>query len=108
MARARRGRLPGRARPAPRAARARGRRRAAHRGRSVSVIVGIDTSTAATSVGVLVAGGREVERRDDPAPQEGPRHAETLQPLLEQALTQAEVTWADVARICVGTGPGGF
>ena len=37
-----------------------------------------------------------------------PRHAETLQPLLEQALAQAEVGWEDVARICVGTGPGGF
>ena len=52
--------------------------------------------------------GREVERRDDPPRGERPRHAETLQPLLEQALAQAEVGWEDVARICVGTGPGGF
>jgi tRNA threonylcarbamoyladenosine biosynthesis protein TsaB len=74
----------------------------------VSAVVGIDTSTGATSVAVLVSGGREVERRDDPAPHERPRHAETLQPLLEQALAQAEVGWEDVARICVGTGPGGF
>jgi tRNA threonylcarbamoyladenosine biosynthesis protein TsaB len=71
-------------------------------------IVGIDTSTSATSVAVLVPGGREVERRDEPGRDEKPRHAETLQPLLEQALAQAEVTWEDVARICVGTGPGGF
>ncbi|WP_053227245.1 tRNA (adenosine(37)-N6)-threonylcarbamoyltransferase complex dimerization subunit type 1 TsaB [Solirubrobacter soli] len=72
------------------------------------VIVGIDTATSATSVAVLVPGGREVERRDDPAREERPRHAEMLQSLLEQALAQAEVSWDDVARICVGTGPGGF
>jgi tRNA threonylcarbamoyladenosine biosynthesis protein TsaB len=71
-------------------------------------IVGIDTSTSATSVAVLVPNGREVERRDDPGREERPRHAETLQPLLEQALAQAEVTWEDVVRICVGIGPGGF
>jgi tRNA threonylcarbamoyladenosine biosynthesis protein TsaB len=71
-------------------------------------IVGIDTATSATSVAVLVPAGREVERRDDPSRDERPRHAETLQPLLEQALAQAEVGWEDVARICVGTGPGGF
>jgi tRNA threonylcarbamoyladenosine biosynthesis protein TsaB len=75
-------------------------------------IVGIDTSTSATSVAVVGVGGdgvhREVERRDDPGRDEKPRHAERLQPLLEQALEQAQVTWEDVARICVGTGPGGF
>jgi tRNA threonylcarbamoyladenosine biosynthesis protein TsaB len=75
---------------------------------SGGVIVGIDTATSATSVAVLVPGGREVERRDDPSADERPRHAETLQPLLEQALAQAEAEWGDVARICVGTGPGGF
>jgi len=71
-------------------------------------IVGIDTATSSTSVAVLVPGGREVERRDDPSREERPRHAETLQPLLEQALVQAEVGWEDVTRICVGVGPGGF
>jgi tRNA threonylcarbamoyladenosine biosynthesis protein TsaB len=74
----------------------------------VSAIVGIDTSTRSTSVAVLVSAGREVERRDDPGPDERPRHAERLQPLLEQALEQAQVSWAEVDRICVGTGPGGF
>src|SRR4051794_18622101 len=71
-------------------------------------IVGIDTATSATSVAVLVPAGPEVERRDDPSRDERPRHAETLQPLLEQALAQAEVGWEDVGGICVGTGPGGF
>jgi tRNA threonylcarbamoyladenosine biosynthesis protein TsaB len=71
-------------------------------------VVGIDTSTSSTSVAVVVPAGREVERRDDPAKGERPRHAETLQPLLEQALAQAEVAWDEVVRICVGLGPGGF
>jgi tRNA threonylcarbamoyladenosine biosynthesis protein TsaB len=74
----------------------------------VSAVVGFDTATPSTSVAVLVPGGAEVELRDDPAPGEPPRHAETLQPLLEQALEQAAVGWDDVARICVGVGPGGF
>jgi tRNA threonylcarbamoyladenosine biosynthesis protein TsaB len=73
-----------------------------------TAIVGLDTSTRGTSVGVLVSAGREVERRDDPMPEEPPRHAEVLQTLLEQAMVQAEVTWENVTRICVGTGPGGF
>jgi tRNA threonylcarbamoyladenosine biosynthesis protein TsaB len=73
-----------------------------------TAIVGLDTSTRGTSVAVLVPSGREVERRDDPAAHEQPRHAEALQPLLEQALEQAAVGWDEVARICVGVGPGGF
>jgi len=71
-------------------------------------VLGIDTATPATSVAVLVPGEREVERRDDPAAGERPRHAETLLVLIEEALAEAEVTWDDVERICVGTGPGGF
>jgi tRNA threonylcarbamoyladenosine biosynthesis protein TsaB len=74
----------------------------------VSAIIGIDTATAATSVAVLVPGGRELERRDDPAKHEQPRHAEALQPLLEEVMEAAEIGWGDVARICVGIGPGGF
>jgi tRNA threonylcarbamoyladenosine biosynthesis protein TsaB len=74
----------------------------------VSALVGLDTATPATSVAVLVPGGPEVELRDDPGPGAPPRHAETLQPLLEQALEQAGVGWDDVCRICVGVGPGGF
>jgi tRNA threonylcarbamoyladenosine biosynthesis protein TsaB len=71
-------------------------------------IVGFDTSTRDTAVAVIVPGGREVERRDDRGPGEAPRHAEALQPLLEQALERAQVSWDEVSRICVGTGPGGF
>ena len=71
-------------------------------------IVGIDTATSATSVAVLDGGRSEIELRDDPPGGERPRHAETLLPLLEQALAQAGIGWESVTRICVGTGPGGF
>ena len=64
------------------------------------MIVGLDTSTSAVSV----AAG-EFERHDEP---DRPRHAQMLQPLLEQVLEDAHSTWDDVERICVGTGPGGF
>lgn len=73
----------------------------------MSAILGLDTATGATSVAVI-AGARELELRDDPAPGERPRHAESLLPLLERALEQAGIGWDDVGRICVGTGPGGF
>jgi tRNA threonylcarbamoyladenosine biosynthesis protein TsaB len=73
-----------------------------------AAVVGFDTATPATSVAVLVPGGAELELRDDPEPGASPRHAESLQPLLERALEQAHVSWDDVERICVGVGPGGF
>ena len=75
---------------------------------SSGVIVGIDTSTKATAVArarTRRARGR-APRRSRPEP--AARHAEFLQPLLEQALEQAGATWADVTRIAVGLGPGGF
>ena len=73
----------------------------------MKAIVGIDTATTATSVAVIVPGGRELERRDDPGLNERPRHAETLQPLRERALEPAGHGWDDGGRNCVGTGPGG-
>jgi tRNA threonylcarbamoyladenosine biosynthesis protein TsaB len=73
----------------------------------VSVVVGLDTATASTAVAVLTP-ETQVERRDDPAPGERPRHAERLLALLHQALEEAGAGWGDVSRICVGVGPGGF
>jgi tRNA threonylcarbamoyladenosine biosynthesis protein TsaB len=74
----------------------------------VSAIVGLDTSTPSASVAVLVPGGAEIELRDDPEPGRPPRHAARLQPLLEEALQAAGVTWDEVDRLCAGIGPGGF
>ena len=67
------------------------------------MIAGLDTSTPVTTVAVL--GPRELELHDDGAK---PRHAQTLQPLLEQVLEQAGASWDEIERLCVGVGPGGF
>ena len=61
-------RLAGGAREAPRAARARGRRRAGDR-----VILGLDTSTAATAAAVWAPGGPAFEARHDPGRGRAPR-----------------------------------
>jgi tRNA threonylcarbamoyladenosine biosynthesis protein TsaB len=67
------------------------------------VIAGLDTSTPVTTVAVL--GPQELELHDDG---EKPRHAQTLQPLLERVLEQAGASWDEIERLCVGVGPGGF
>jgi tRNA threonylcarbamoyladenosine biosynthesis protein TsaB len=72
------------------------------------VILGLDTSTAATAVAVWAPDGPEVERRDDPAPGTRPGHASRLLPLVDEALAAAQATWDDVERIACGVGPGGF
>jgi tRNA threonylcarbamoyladenosine biosynthesis protein TsaB len=71
-------------------------------------IVGIDTSTPATATAVLLADGRAVEAREDPAAGARPGHTGRLLALLEQALAEAGVGWEDVERLAVGVGPGGF
>jgi tRNA threonylcarbamoyladenosine biosynthesis protein TsaB len=72
------------------------------------VILAFDTATPSTAVAVWAPDGPGVECRDDPAPGERPRHAERLLALGEDALAQAGATWADVERLAVGIGPGGF
>jgi tRNA threonylcarbamoyladenosine biosynthesis protein TsaB len=72
------------------------------------VILAFDTATPATAVAVWAPHGPAVERRDDPGPGERPRHAERLLALAEDALAGADATWADVDRLAVGIGPGGF
>jgi tRNA threonylcarbamoyladenosine biosynthesis protein TsaB len=70
------------------------------------VIVGLDTSTPVTTVAVFdPARPVQLELHDDG---EKPRHAQTLQPLLEQVLERAGASWDEVERLCVGVGPGGF
>jgi tRNA threonylcarbamoyladenosine biosynthesis protein TsaB len=72
------------------------------------VILAFDTATPSTAVAVWAPGGPQLERRDDPAPGERPRHAEKLLPLVEEVLAEAGATWADVDTLAVGVGPGGF
>jgi tRNA threonylcarbamoyladenosine biosynthesis protein TsaB len=67
------------------------------------VILGIDTATPSTVVGLL-DGERLVERRDDPPAGERPNHASRVLELVAMVVED----WSAVERIAVGVGPGGF
>lgn len=71
-------------------------------------LLALDTSSPASVVGVLAAGGAVVERRDDPAAGERPHHTDRLLTLAADALAAAGLAFADLERVGVGTGPGGF
>jgi tRNA threonylcarbamoyladenosine biosynthesis protein TsaB len=72
------------------------------------VILGFDTATSATAVGVWAPGGPSVEVRDDPIPGQRPAHASRLLVLIEEALAVTGLGWQEVERLAVGIGPGGF
>jgi tRNA threonylcarbamoyladenosine biosynthesis protein TsaB len=72
------------------------------------LVLGLDTATPSTVAAVLPPEGAPVEARDDPPPDERPRHASRVLALIERALTDAGAHWDDVGRIAVGIGPGGF
>jgi tRNA threonylcarbamoyladenosine biosynthesis protein TsaB len=72
------------------------------------IVLGLDTATTATVVGVLDGAGSVTEVRDDPEPGARPGHANRLLGAAEAALTQAGVAWEEVERIAVGVGPGSF
>jgi tRNA threonylcarbamoyladenosine biosynthesis protein TsaB len=71
-------------------------------------VLGLDTSTPSTVAGVLLAGGRVLEGRDDPAPGARPGHQPRLLALAAGVLAEAGLGWADLERVAVGVGPGGF
>jgi tRNA threonylcarbamoyladenosine biosynthesis protein TsaB len=72
------------------------------------IVLGLDTATSATVVGVLGAGGVVHEVRDDPPPGARPAHAGRLLGAVEEALAAAGVGWDEVTRLAVGVGPGSF
>jgi tRNA threonylcarbamoyladenosine biosynthesis protein TsaB len=72
------------------------------------VILGFDTATPATAAALWAPGGPAVERRDDPEPGARPGHAGRLLVLIEEVLAAAGASWANVERLAVGVGPGGF
>lgn len=71
-------------------------------------LLAFDTATPATVVGVLGPDGAVTERRDDPEPGARPRHTSAVLTLADDALTAAGLTYADLDRVGVGVGPGGF
>ena len=71
---------------------------------SDGLVLGFDTS-AAHCAAALLAGERVLACR---AEEMGRGQAERLMPLLEEVLESGGVTWRNLARIGVGTGPGNF
>lgn len=72
------------------------------------IVLGFDTSTAATTVALRLTDGRTTQARDDPAPGAHPGHATRLLELCEELLVGAGVAWSEIDRIAVGVGPGTF
>jgi tRNA threonylcarbamoyladenosine biosynthesis protein TsaB len=68
------------------------------------VILGIDTATPSTVVGLLRGDGSVAELRDDPPAGTRPQHAARVLELVGAVVED----WAAVERIAVGVGPGGF
>ena len=72
-------------------------------------ILGLDTSTAACSVGLRRADGEEFEAAPSPESLAGaPAHARDLMPACAQVLTRARLRWSDIGAVGVGVGPGAF
>jgi tRNA threonylcarbamoyladenosine biosynthesis protein TsaB len=72
------------------------------------IVLGFDTATPATVVGLRLADGQAIELRDDPAPGEHPGHATRLLAMAHELLAGSAISWAELDRIAVGVGPGTF
>jgi tRNA threonylcarbamoyladenosine biosynthesis protein TsaB len=72
------------------------------------IVLGFDTSTRATAVGLRLPDGRTLQTRDDPAAGEHPGHATRLLEMADELLARARLEWAALERIAVGLGPGRF
>jgi tRNA threonylcarbamoyladenosine biosynthesis protein TsaB len=72
------------------------------------MLLGFDTATAATTVGLRLPDGETLEKRDDPRAGEHPGHATRLLAMAAELLDRAGVAWGALDRIAVGLGPGTF
>jgi tRNA threonylcarbamoyladenosine biosynthesis protein TsaB len=72
------------------------------------IVLGFDTATTATAVGLLDAAGTVSERRHEPLEGERPGHVQQLLTLAHELLAEAGLAFSDVERIAVGLGPGTF
>jgi tRNA threonylcarbamoyladenosine biosynthesis protein TsaB len=72
------------------------------------IVLGFDTATQATVVGLRLADGSTLRARDDPRPQAHPGHATRLLEIAAELLGEAGLAWNEVERIAVGIGPGRF
>jgi tRNA threonylcarbamoyladenosine biosynthesis protein TsaB len=72
------------------------------------IVLGFDTATSATAVGLRLADGATLTARDDPQAGQRPGHATRLLPLADRLLEEAGIGWDALQRIAVGLGPGTF
>jgi tRNA threonylcarbamoyladenosine biosynthesis protein TsaB len=72
------------------------------------IVLGIDTATPATVLGLTLPDGATRQARDDPTGESRPGHATRLLPLAAQLLSDAGLGWRELERIAVGVGPGTF
>jgi len=72
------------------------------------IVLGFDTATPATALGLRLADGATLTARDDPRAGQRPGHATRLLPLADRLLEQAGIGWDALGRIAVGLGPGTF
>jgi tRNA threonylcarbamoyladenosine biosynthesis protein TsaB len=70
------------------------------------IVLGFDTATPSTAVGLRLADGRTLQARDDPSAHPG--HATRMLDMAHELLAAAEIRWSEIDRIAVGTGPGTF
>ena len=72
------------------------------------IVLGFDTATHATAVGLRLRDGRTLEARDDPHARAHPGHATRLLAMAAELLVEAGLPWSALDRIAVGVGPGRF
>jgi tRNA threonylcarbamoyladenosine biosynthesis protein TsaB len=72
------------------------------------IVLGFDTATPSTAVGLRLADGHTPTMRDDPGAGERPGHATRLLAMTGELLARADVAWSALERIAVGVGPGTF
>ena|SRR5437899_3424961 len=72
------------------------------------IVLGFDTATHATAVGLRLPDGHALEARDDPDARAHPGHATRLLALAGELLAEAGLRWSALERIAVGVGPGRF
>ena len=72
------------------------------------IVLGFDTATRSTAVGLRLKDGRTLQARDNPGTSEHPGHATRLLPMADELLGSAGIGWRAIDRIAVGLGPGTF
>ena len=80
------------------------------------IVLGFDTATRSTAVGLRLPDGSTLQARDDPSPTHPsddrnripPAHTTRLLGMADELLTRAGIDWRALERIAVGLGPGTF